>query len=138
MGAARGRQPPLQPELQQHATTCNNLQHVIHLVPFPSPLPQAHPIHLWDACGGDLRCTYRGYNDVDEVTAAFSVCFSPDGRKVLGGYSKSIAVFDVSRPGRDYTKVTTWSKKKSNGLPGVSPPERVMTCQVRLRGPLKE
>ena len=31
----------LQPELQQHATTCNNLQHVIHLVPFPSPLPAA-------------------------------------------------------------------------------------------------
>ncbi len=55
------------------------------------PMQQAHPIHLWDACGGDLRCTYRGYNDVDEVTAAYSVCFSPDGQRLLGGYNKSIA-----------------------------------------------
>lgn len=32
---------------------------------------RAHPIHMHDACTGLLRCAYRGYNDVDEVTAAF-------------------------------------------------------------------
>jgi hypothetical protein len=36
---------------------------------------------LWDAGSGELRATYRGYNDVDEVTPAFSLAFSPDGCK---------------------------------------------------------
>ncbi|GAX77396.1 hypothetical protein CEUSTIGMA_g4842.t1 [Chlamydomonas eustigma] len=80
---------------------------------------RAHPIHLWDACSGGLRCSYRGYNDVDEVTAAFSVCFSPDGQHLLGGYNKSFAVFDVSRPGREYRKVTTFTKKRQENLPGM-------------------
>ncbi|XVF02492.1 hypothetical protein REPUB_Repub04eG0179800 [Reevesia pubescens] len=30
-----------------------------------------HPIHLWDATSGLLRCTYRAYDAVDEITAAF-------------------------------------------------------------------
>ena len=56
---------------------------------------------------------------MDEVTAAFVVCFSPDGQRLLGGYSKSIAVFDTSRPGRDYKKVNTHvKKKKESSLPG--------------------
>ena len=55
---------------------------------------------MWDACSGELRCTYRGFNDVDEVTPAFSVCFSPDGQHILGGYTKAI---HVGRAGRDRT-----------------------------------
>ncbi|PNX54814.1 telomerase cajal body protein 1-like [Trifolium pratense] len=40
-----------------------------------------HPIHLWDATSGQLRCTYRAYDAMDEITAAFSVAFNPAGTK---------------------------------------------------------
>lgn len=30
------------------------------------------PIHLWDAFSGELRCSYRGYNNLDELEAAIS------------------------------------------------------------------
>jgi len=39
-------------------------------------------VHLWDAVTGELRCSYLGYDDKDEVTAAFSVAFSADGSQV--------------------------------------------------------
>ena len=28
---------------------------------------RAHPLHLWDACTGELRCSYRAFDDNDEV-----------------------------------------------------------------------
>lgn len=69
-------------------------------------------------CTGELRATYRAYDDADEVTAAFSVGFSPDGDRIYGGYNKCIRVFDVSRPGRSYETVVTY-KKRQEGLPGM-------------------
>ena len=49
-----------------------------------------HPIHLWDAASGSLRATYRGYNDVGEPTSPYSLCFSPDGAKILAGYKSQL------------------------------------------------
>lgn len=80
---------------------------------------QAHPLHLWDAVSGQLRATYRAYDAVDEVTAAYSVAFNRDGTRLLGGYNKAIRIFDTSRPGRFYTEIVTHSKK-SHGLQGAS------------------
>ena len=37
------------------------------------PPVQGIPIHLWDAVSGQLRCSYRGYDDADEPTPAFSL-----------------------------------------------------------------
>ena len=45
---------------------------------------------MWDACSGQLRCTYRAYDAVDEVTAATSLAFSLDGASLYGGFSKTI------------------------------------------------
>jgi hypothetical protein len=53
---------------------------------------RGQPIQLWDACTGQLRCSYRGYNDADEPTAAYSLAFSPDGSRLLAGYNKSLYV----------------------------------------------
>lgn len=36
----------------------------------------------------------------DEVTAAYSLAFSPDGRKIYSGFKKVIRIFDISIPGR--------------------------------------
>ena len=78
---------------------------------------QGHPIHMWDASTGDMRCSYRAYNAADEVTAATSLAFSLDGSQLLGGFSKCIRTWDISRPGRDYTELVTF-RKKAEGLPG--------------------
>lgn len=66
-----------------------------------------HPIHLWDATSGLLRCTYRAYDAVDEITAAISIAFNPAGTKIFAGYNKSIRVFDIHRPGRDFAQYST-------------------------------
>lgn len=60
------------------------------------------PIHLWDAFTGTLRCSYRGYNNVDELEAALSVTFSADGQNIFCGYKKNIKIFSTGRPGREY------------------------------------
>ncbi|CAN1180975.1 Telomerase Cajal body protein 1 [Linum perenne] len=41
-----------------------------------------------------LRCTYRAYDVVDEITAAILVAFNPAGTKV----------FNVHRPSRDFVQ----------------------------------
>ncbi|KAI8473171.1 MAG: WD40-repeat-containing domain protein [Monoraphidium minutum] len=80
---------------------------------------RGHPIHLWDACSGQLRCSYRAHDDADDPTAAFSVAFSPDGSKLLGGYAKCFRLFDVSRPGRDCRKVATQRRDKEGSMAGI-------------------
>ncbi|KAL0834509.1 telomerase Cajal body protein 1-like [Brassica napus] len=71
-----------------------------------------HPIHLWDSSSGELRCTYRAYDAMDEITAAFSIGFNPGGNKIFAGYNNSIRVFDLHRPGRDFGQYSTLQKKK--------------------------
>lgn len=61
---------------------------------------QDSPIHLWDAYTGFIRATYQPVNQCDEVTSAYSLCFSPDGSKLYCGFKKCIRIFDVSQPGR--------------------------------------
>ncbi|XP_043652721.1 telomerase Cajal body protein 1 homolog [Drosophila teissieri] len=61
---------------------------------------QHEPIHMWDAFDGSLRCSYSGYDAVDEVMAAISLAFSHDGEKIYAGYKRCIKIFDTSRPGR--------------------------------------
>lgn len=61
-----------------------------------------HPIHLWDAVSGQLRCTYRAYDAMDEIAAALSISFNSTGTKLFAGYNKFLRVFDVHRPGRDF------------------------------------
>lgn len=59
------------------------------------------PIHLWDAFTGDLRCSYRGYNAVDELEAAMCLTFSADGQSVFCGYKRNVKIFTTGRPGRE-------------------------------------
>lgn len=60
---------------------------------------------MWDAYNGEMRCSYRGYNAVDEVESALSLTFSYDGGDVIGGYKKSLKIFKTEVPGRDYTTI---------------------------------
>ncbi len=91
------------------------------------------PIHLWDAFDGTLRSSYVAYNTVDEPTAALAVAISAAGTGasasvtgsgsssgaagtlIYGGYNNCIRVWDVTRPGRDYTERSTISTgRRSN------------------------
>ncbi|KAL4012181.1 hypothetical protein IC575_029274 [Cucumis melo] len=71
-----------------------------------------HPIHLWDAASGELRCTYRAYDAMDEITAALSIAFNPAGTKIFAGYNKLVRVFDLHRPGRDFGQHSTLQGNK--------------------------
>lgn len=53
-----------------------------------------------------MRCSYRGYNAVDEVESALSVCFSNDGCQLIGGYKKNLKVFKTDVPGREYHAIS--------------------------------
>lgn len=48
---------------------------------------------MWSAIDGTLKCSYRGYDNVDELESAISLTFSYDGSKIYGGYRKSIKIF---------------------------------------------
>ncbi|KAL4718140.1 hypothetical protein ACJJTC_012345 [Scirpophaga incertulas] len=65
---------------------------------------QNSPIQMWDAFDGSLRCTYRGFNAVDEMEPAISVTFTQEGSRIIAGYKKYLRTFDVDRPGREYSE----------------------------------
>ncbi|CAH0686281.1 unnamed protein product [Spodoptera exigua] len=65
---------------------------------------QNAPVQMWDAYDGSLRCSYRGFDAVDQMEPALSVVFSNDGSKIIAGYKKAIRTFDVERPGREFVE----------------------------------
>ena len=58
------------------------------------------PIHLWDAWTGELRASYSPYNHLDELVSAYAIEFSADGCSIIGGYDKSIRIFNTNVPGK--------------------------------------
>ncbi|KAF8062083.1 APY2 [Scenedesmus sp. PABB004] len=80
---------------------------------------RGQPIKVWDACGGGLRASYRAYDAADEITAATSLAFSPDGAALVGGYLKALRVFDVARPGRDCATIPTYRKRQEGSISGL-------------------
>ncbi|XP_032178433.1 telomerase Cajal body protein 1 [Mustela erminea] len=71
-----------------------------------------NPIHIWDAFTGELRASFRAYNHLDELTAAHSLCFSPDGSQLFCGFNRAVRVFSTARPGRDCEVRATFAKKQ--------------------------
>ncbi|XP_070539017.1 telomerase Cajal body protein 1-like [Ptychodera flava] len=71
-----------------------------------------HPVQMWDAFTGQLKCTYRAFNHLDEMTTPHCVAFSLNGKKLYCGFDKNIKVFDTNRPGRECEQRPTHAKKK--------------------------
>ncbi|PIO62618.1 hypothetical protein TELCIR_15812, partial [Teladorsagia circumcincta] len=66
-----------------------------------------HPVHLW--CSDGARyASYRGINHLDELSAAYTITFSNDGRRLYGGHNAHIWIWDTDRPGRQHTTIKTW------------------------------
>ncbi|XP_014913255.1 telomerase Cajal body protein 1 [Poecilia latipinna] len=91
-----------------------------------------NPVHVWDAFYGKVRASFRPYNHLDELTAAHSLCFSPDGEQLYCGFEKMVRVFCTERPGRDCEERPTVVKKR--GQSGIiscfafSPCQSVYAC----------
>ncbi|CAN0386209.1 unnamed protein product [Lampetra fluviatilis] len=91
-----------------------------------------NPIHMWDAFTGQLRASYRAYDHLDELEAARSLCFSPDGLRLACGFSRSLRLFSTGRPGRDCEQRKT--SAGGVGLAGIvscvcyDPAGRVVAC----------
>ncbi len=89
-----------------------------------------HPVRLFDAYTGKLRASYRSYDRVDAVVAPKSLAFAPGGGTIYCGLKDAVHVFDVSRPGRDYSAFST----ATGGQPGIvsaiafSPNGRLYAC----------
>jgi len=79
------------------------------------------PIHLFDAYNGELRCSYRAFNHVDEVEPAHSVCFSEDGQKLYCGFNKAIRIFNVNAPGRDCQEIKTSAQGQGGIISCIAP-----------------
>ncbi|XP_039256888.2 telomerase Cajal body protein 1-like [Styela clava] len=77
------------------------------------------PIHLWDAFNGDLRASYIAKNSVDEITAAHSIAFSPDGLQMICGFTKELRLFYIDRPGDQCEKYPTRKHKRASGQRGI-------------------
>ncbi|XP_035888972.1 telomerase Cajal body protein 1 isoform X4 [Phyllostomus discolor] len=75
-----------------------------------------NPIHIWDAFTGELRASFRAYNHLDELTAAHSLCFSPDGSQLFCGFNRTVRVFSTARPGRDCEVRATFGARKDSEL----------------------
>eukprot|EP00794_Sanderia_malayensis_P002859 gene2859-3305_t len=78
-----------------------------------------HPVHLWDAFTGSVRCSYLPYNHLDELVSANSLCFNYDGSKIFTGFNKMVRIFDTSRPGRECEERPTFVKRtdfKQSGI----------------------
>ncbi|CAL8376556.1 unnamed protein product [Boreogadus saida] len=91
-----------------------------------------NPVHVWDAFYGEVRANYRPYNHLDELTAAHSLCFTPDGERLYTGFDKMVRVFHTDRPGRDCEERPTLVKKQGQGgiisCLAVSPCMEVYAC----------
>lgn len=62
--------------------------------------------------------SYRCFDDVDEMVAAYSLAFDPHGQKLFAGLKNEIRIFDISIPGRDCETRKTWTKQ-SQGPSGI-------------------
>ena len=69
------------------------------------------PIHLFDAYTGNIRASYRAYDQYDELAAALSLSFNNDGTRLYAGFPRMVRIFDVSRPGRHIEERPTCQKR---------------------------
>ncbi|KAF9346738.1 Telomerase Cajal body protein 1 [Mortierella sp. AD094] len=79
-----------------------------------------HPVHLWDAFTGELRCSYTIVDHCEVNVAPNALCFNLDGSKIYCGSNNMIQIFDTTRPGRDsYKRPTVPTRKSRKGQKGV-------------------
>ena len=75
------------------------------------------PIHLIDQHSMTSRCSYRCYDQMDEIESASCLAFNSHGDKLYAGSKSMVRCFDISRPGRDsYELPTNTTRRDYRGL----------------------
>ncbi|CAG8810636.1 31722_t:CDS:10 [Gigaspora margarita] len=72
-----------------------------------------HPVHLWDAYTGKLKCSYTIINHREQIVGPNSLMFNLDGSKIYCGYKNMIKIYYTSRPGSDGEEYPTTPTRKS-------------------------
>ncbi|KAJ3291936.1 Telomerase Cajal body protein 1 [Borealophlyctis nickersoniae] len=79
-----------------------------------------HPVRMWDAYTGQLRCSYPAFDHMDQIWAPNCLSFNLDGSKIYCGFNDLIQIFDASRPGdAPLRRPTTPSRKSRKGQKGL-------------------
>ncbi|CAF0809624.1 unnamed protein product [Brachionus calyciflorus] len=76
-----------------------------------------NPVHLFDAYTGKIRCSYKGYNHLDELESAYSIAFDSTASKIYCGYNKCIKIFDIATPGKNFQDIKL--KDDQYKMPGI-------------------
>ncbi|KAJ1970549.1 hypothetical protein H4R35_005799 [Dimargaris xerosporica] len=58
-----------------------------------------HPMHLWDAYTGHVRCAYSAQDQREQVIAPTATQFNLDATKIYAGFHNHLQIFDIARPG---------------------------------------
>ncbi|CAG8718876.1 23691_t:CDS:10, partial [Cetraspora pellucida] len=79
-----------------------------------------HPVHLWDAYTGKLKCSFTIINHREQVIGPNSLTFNLDGSRIYCGYKNMIKTYYTDRPGSDGEEYpTTPTRKSKEGQKGV-------------------
>lgn len=93
---------------------------------------------MWDAFYGEVRASFRPYNHLDELTAAHSLCFTPDGTQLYCGFDKTVRVFHTERPGRDCEERPTVGQSGTSEYRPTTPASlEAKAAYSRIRNPNK-
>ncbi|XP_065680183.1 uncharacterized protein LOC100205627 isoform X3 [Hydra vulgaris] len=87
-----------------------------------------HPVHLWDAVTGEVRCSYRAFDQMDELISALSVSFNKDGTKIYSGFNNKVCIFESSRPGRDCIEISTVARMQHGIVSCINFPKQYNGC----------
>ncbi|KAI9496871.1 WD40-repeat-containing domain protein [Zychaea mexicana] len=72
-----------------------------------------HPMHMWDACTGNLRASYAVIDHRERFVGPNVVSFNLDGSRIYCGYENMIEIFDIQRPGQESQKVPTIPQRRT-------------------------
>ncbi|CAG8512173.1 15438_t:CDS:10 [Dentiscutata erythropus] len=79
-----------------------------------------HPVHLWDAYTGKIKCSYIIINHREQIVGPNSLTFNLDGSMIYCGYKNMIKIYYTSRPGSNGEEYpTTPTRKSKEGQKGV-------------------
>ncbi|KAI9103286.1 WD40-repeat-containing domain protein [Phlyctochytrium arcticum] len=72
-----------------------------------------HPVRMWDAYTGQIRCSYTANDHLEQVIAPTALTFNLDGSSIYCGFENHIQIFSVDRPGNTGKRVQITPTKKS-------------------------
>ncbi|KAI6173958.1 hypothetical protein M3Y98_01138000 [Aphelenchoides besseyi] len=71
------------------------------------------PIQFWSV-DGELHASYLGINHLDQIESAYSMAFNQNGERLYAGYKGMIRRFEIERPGKQISQLSTYVKGQAS------------------------